>query len=141
MGQIHPFDLCAPAHFGLFIDGLLLALFHVGGSGTAEKISLGLVPGQPIALFGAEVLAIGLVVLVVALRNQLPPPQLVEGVTQFKILVRALVCASVALPLVVGGIQLLLGLNSGLYLAGIGVLIALAAGVWNAWVLLVEIMR
>jgi hypothetical protein len=110
-------------------------------TGALILASLGLVPGQPIALFGAEVLAIGLVILAVALRNQLPPTQPIEGVTQLKILLRALVCACVVLPLVIGGILLLLGWNAGLYLAGIGVLIALAAGVWNAWVLLIEIMR
>jgi hypothetical protein len=33
-----------------------------------------------------------------------------------------------------------LDFGSGLYWAAVGVLIALAAGVWNAWVLLIEIM-
>jgi hypothetical protein len=103
--------------------------------------SFGLVPRQPIALFGAEVLAVGLLVLAVALRNQLQLTQPVQGVTQFKIFMRALVNASVALPLVIGGILLWLGWSAGLYLAGIGILIALAAGVWSAWILLIEIMR
>ncbi len=110
-------------------------------TGALILSSFGLVPGQPIAMFGAEVLAIGLLILLVALRNQLPLTQPVEGVTRVKILLRALVCAFVALPLVIGGILLVLGWNAGLYLAGIGVLIALTAGVWNAWVLLIEIMR
>jgi len=110
-------------------------------AGALILSSLGLVPGQPVAIFGAEMLVIGLLILVVALHNQLPPTQLVEGVTKLKILLRALVCAFVALPLIIGGILLLLGWNVGLYLAGIGVLIALTAGVWNAWVLLIEIMR
>lgn len=103
--------------------------------------SFGLVPRQPIALFGAEVLAVGLLVMAVALRNQLQLTQPVQGVTQLKILLRALVNASVALPLVIGGILLWLGWSAGLYLAGIGILIALAAGVWSAWILLIEIMR
>jgi hypothetical protein len=110
-------------------------------TGALILASLGLVPGQPMALFGAEVLATGLVILGVGLRNQLPPTELVEGITRFKILLRALVCAAVTLPLVFGGILLLLGWNAGLYLTGAGVLIALTAGVWNAWVLLVEIVR
>ena len=110
-------------------------------AGALVLSSLGLMPGQPIAIFGVEVLAIGLVIAVMALRSQLPATELIEGLTQFKIHLRAFVSASVALPLIAGGILLMFGVNAGLYLTGIGVLTALAAGVWNAWVLLIEIMR
>ena len=45
LGQVHPFDLITAAHFGLVVDGLLLALLHVGGF-SAEEICLSLIPGD-----------------------------------------------------------------------------------------------
>jgi hypothetical protein len=110
-------------------------------TGALMLASLGLMPGLSLAMFGIEVLTIGLVIIVVTLNNQLKSFQPVEGLTQFKRILRAAVSVAVGLPLLVSGVLLLLGFGGGLYWAGVGVLIALAAGVWNAWVLLIEIMR
>jgi hypothetical protein len=110
-------------------------------TGSLILSSLGLIPGQTTRMFGAEVLAAGLLIVAVTVRNllQVTPP--VPGVTPLKKLLRALVSAGVILPLVIGGVLLVLGSSAGLYATAVGVLISLAAGVWNAWVLLIEIMR
>jgi hypothetical protein len=110
-------------------------------TGALVLASFGLMPGQPLAMFGVEVLAIGLVTLLVAVYNQLRSMPPVEGLTKPKVYLRALVSAAVTLPLVIGGVLLMLGLSGGLYWAAVGVLISLAAGVWSAWILLIEIMR
>jgi hypothetical protein len=109
--------------------------------GALVLASLGLIPGQPIAMFGAEVLAIGLVTLVVTLCNQLRSMPPIEGLTPLKKCLHALVSAAATLPILIGGMLLMLGSTGGLYWAAVGVLISLAAGVWSAWILLIEIMR
>jgi hypothetical protein len=101
----------------------------------------GLFPGQPAAAFGAETLVIGLVALAVALQNLWRSRIPVAGVTRGKIFLRAFVNAVVVLPLVIGGALLLSGSMAGVYLIAVGILASLAAGVWGAWVLLVEILR
>jgi hypothetical protein len=109
--------------------------------GALVLVSLGLVPGQPIALFGAEVLSIGLVTMLVTLYNQfrfMPP---IEGLSPVKKFIRALANLAATLPFIVGGILLVLGFGGGFYWAAAGVLISLAVGVWTAWILLIEIMR
>jgi hypothetical protein len=103
--------------------------------------SLGLVPGQPAAAFGGETLILSLVALAVALQNLWRSRIPVEGVTRAKIILRAGVNAVVVVPLVIGGALLLFGSPAGLYLIAIGIMAAPAAGVWGAWVLLVEILR
>ena len=110
-------------------------------TGVLVLASLALVPGQPIALFGAESSAIGAVTFAVTLANQLQSLPPIEGLTPPKKMLRALVSTAATLPLVAGGIQLVLGLDGGVYWVAAGVLISLAAAVWNAWVLLIEIMR
>ena len=57
-------------------------------------------------------------------------------------LARRVVGTQVAtLPFVVGGALIVAGSGSGLYWVVAGVLVSFAAGVQNAWVLLVEILR
>ncbi len=63
-------------------------------TGALVLASFGLMPGQPLAMFGVEVLAIGLVTLAVPLYNQLRPMLPIEGLTKPKIYLRALVCAA-----------------------------------------------
>jgi hypothetical protein len=45
------------------------------------------------------------------------------------------------LPLVIGGVSIIAGVGGGLYWTAAGMLAAIAAGILNAWVLLVEILR
>jgi hypothetical protein len=47
----------------------------------------------------------------------------------------------VSLPFVVAGTILILGSGDGLNWAAAGIIVSLTAGVFNAWVLLIEILR
>jgi len=110
-------------------------------TGALMLASFGLMPGQAIAVFGAEILAIGVATLSISLYNQLQSLPSVESLTPPKKLVRAIVTVATTFPVVIGGIMLMFGFDSGLYWAAAGLLISLAAGIWNAWILLIEIMR
>jgi hypothetical protein len=109
--------------------------------GILVLTSVGLVPNQPVWLFGAEVSAIGLVMFVVPAAIQLRSRNFVEGVSPAKKYVRVVVSAAATMPIIVAGILLMLGSGTALYWAAAGVIVSLVAGVWNAWVLLVEILR
>jgi hypothetical protein len=54
---------------------------------------------------------------------------------------RFLIALCSGVPVLIGGCYLLSGASSGLYWVAAGVLVTLAVTVWNAWVLLVEILR
>jgi hypothetical protein len=110
-------------------------------TGALVLASFGLMPGQTTVAFGVEILAIGLVTLLIGLYNQVQSLPSIEGLTPQKKLLRAVVTAATTFPFIIGGFMLILGFSDGLYWAGIGLLISLAAGVWNAWILLIEIMR
>ncbi len=103
--------------------------------------SIGLVPSQPVKLFGAEVLAIGLVTFLVSLAVQLRSWNAIASVSPVKQYARATVGAAASLPFIVAGTLLLNGSDAGLYWIAAGIIISLVAGVWHAWVLLVEILR
>ena len=105
--------------------------------GALVVTSAALVPNQSAALFGAEAMTIGVVTFVVplvfqvrALNARLPRRYL-----------RVLVGAAASLPFVVAGALLVLGSGAGFYWVAAGVIISLVAGVFDAWVLLVEILR
>jgi hypothetical protein len=112
-------------------------------TGVLVLVSFGLMPGLSIYIFGAAVLIFGIVILGVTLHTQLKVKVAgpVEGLTPFKKYLHAAVSTIVTLPLIVSGVLLLLGFSGGFYLAAVGALISLAAGVWSAWVLLIEIVR
>jgi hypothetical protein len=101
---------------------------------------LALVP-QPMRMFGAEVLLAGVVMW--AQSGSL----LIRSFGQTANLRRRWVMFHVplnqaqTLPFVAAGALLALGFPSGLYWIVPGVIVSLLAGVMNAWVLLVEIMR
>jgi hypothetical protein len=103
--------------------------------------SIGLVPNQPVKLFGAEVLTIGLVTFLVSAAIQLRSWNTIAAVSTAKQCARAGVSVASSLPFLVAGILLLYGSEGGLYWIAAGIIISLAAGVWHAWVLLVEILR
>jgi modulator of FtsH protease len=103
--------------------------------------SIGLVPNQPVALFGVEVLTIGLVTFVVQLSVQLRSWNAIAAVSPAKQYARAVVGVAVSLPFIVAGGLLLHGSDAGVYWIAAGVIISLVGGVWHAWVLLVEILR
>jgi hypothetical protein len=100
-----------------------------------------LVPGQSSTVLGAELLGSGLVVWLIvvgihvqAVRGHVAPSR--------SLLVRRIVLAQAAiLPLLIGGVSLLLRAGGGLYWLVAGILLCLLVAVLDAWVLLVEILR
>ena len=102
---------------------------------------LGLVPAQPSTLLGAELLVVGLVVwaLTVTLQARDAPTVAPELRRQF---VQRVCLGQVAtLPVVLAAFTLLLQAGGGLYWLAPGLIFASVAGVLDAWVLLVEILR
>jgi len=115
------------------------ALFILAG--VLVVTSAGLIPNQSAALFGAETLAVGLVMFLVPLALQVrsfEPDPAIPGPRRYA---RIAVSAAASLPMVVAGLALLAGQARGLYWIAAGVIVSLLAGVFTAWVLLIEIMR
>jgi hypothetical protein len=101
---------------------------------------LALVPGQPPALFGAEVLAGGAAMSGLAILMLVRSRQQVKGEMRW---LRSQIALGQApsLPFVVAGAIMVTGNPNGLYWAAPGVGLALLSGIINTWVLLVEILR
>jgi hypothetical protein len=101
---------------------------------------VGLIPGQSADALGAELLGIGVVmgaaIAVLAVRSladtQQPRPARIA---------RLVLLAAALLPVIVGGASLLADAGGGLYWIAPGIVFAIAGGVGNAWVLLIEILR
>ena len=108
--------------------------------GALVLTSLGLVP-QAAARFGTEVLAIGVLIFLAPLIIQLRSRRFSKDVSPTKRSLRMIVSAAVSLPVIVGGALLMTGSGAGLYWIAAGVILSLVAGVYGAWILLVEILR
>jgi hypothetical protein len=101
---------------------------------------ISLIPGQDRVALGAELLGLGLLFTVgigrltqqSLPRGPAPPSWTVS---------RLLVSASGTLPFIVAGASLLAETGGGLYWVAAGIVFAIAGGVANAWVLLIEILR
>lgn len=110
-------------------------------AGVLILASAGLVPAQPAAAFGAETLAIGLAMFVAAAVLQWRSPIDRKIVPRWRQALRPMLSAAASLPIVIGGGLLMGGSAGGVYWIAAGIVISLIAGVFNAWVLLIEIMR
>ncbi len=103
--------------------------------------TLGLVPGQPIGLLGAEMLAIALLawaaVIFIQWRTSRNWPLKKKKWT----VVRAVAAQLATLPMVVSGASLALQRGGGLYWAVLSVIASFLAALMVAWILLIEIHR
>ncbi len=99
----------------------------------------GLVPGQRQPLLGAEILACGLAVCGLTTRVQLIARR--HPHEEDRPLWRVASSQLPALSFVVGGGLLLAGSTTGIYWLVPGTILSFAGGVFNAWVLLIEIQR
>jgi hypothetical protein len=109
--------------------------------GALTACSFALMPGQPLKVLGGEILGAGLLMtgapLVIQAR-QLPVMK-TQPLTWW--IWRSLIGVCAGLPVLIGGGVLISGASTGLYWLAAGVLVTFAATVWNAWILLVEILR
>jgi hypothetical protein len=107
--------------------------------GALAVSTFGLIPDQGHVAFGCEVGAMGLFVWGATVRTQWRSYRHADARPW---LARRVVGTQLAtLPFVVGGALLVGGSRSALYWVVAGVLASFAAGMQNAWVLLVEILR
>lgn len=99
-----------------------------------------LAPEQPPVLLGAELIAIGFLLLVRVARSPAyrhrPPDTPLHWVA-----VPAAVAVFSCLPIVIGGASQTVGIGGGLYWLLPGLVIGFAGAVYNAWILLIEILR
>jgi hypothetical protein len=109
--------------------------------GALTACSFALMPGQPLKVLGGEILGAGLLMtgapLVIQAR-QLPVMK-TQPLTWW--IWRSLIGVCAGLPVLIGGGVLISGASTGLYWLAAEVLVTFAATVWNAWILLVEILR
>ena len=110
-------------------------------AGVLLVSSVGLVPGQPMAALGAEIFVIGSVMWLVsvgtAMRGRGTP---VPG-KRWAPALRLLVGQLASVPFVVAGVTVAAWGSGGLIWMLPGTVFCLIAGVMNAWVLLVEVVR
>jgi hypothetical protein len=91
--------------------------------------------------FGAVALALAVVSLVFAARNQWAMRTFPDPVAINRQIIGAMTRLASSLPIGVGGALLLLHAPEGMTWIAAGVVLSLAVSVMNAWVLLVEIIR
>ena len=113
----------------------------IGPVGAITATSLILVPGQPSLLLGTEVLAVGLFMVLAPIVFQVRWWREREEVTATERVARAATSAGYSLAFVIGGALLMAGAGSGLGWIAAGVIACVIAVVFNAWVLMVEILR
>jgi hypothetical protein len=109
--------------------------------GALLVCSFGLMPDQPVKLFGGEIIAVGLLMTVAPVVIQARQLPVLKTQPLSWWLWRSIVALCAGVPVLVGGLYLVTGAGNGLYWVAAGVLVTLAATVWNAWVLLIEILR
>jgi hypothetical protein len=111
----------------------------IGPVGAITATSLVLIPNQPAALLGTEVIAVGLVLVVAPIVFQ-SPAWSIRTQTRERI-ARAATNEGFNLTFVIGGALLLAGAEAGLFWIAAGDILCIIATVLSAWVLMVEILR
>jgi hypothetical protein len=111
----------------------------IGPVGAITATSLVLIPEQPAALLGAEVIAVGLVMVIAPIVFQSRAwSSRREAGERFA---RAATSEGFNLSFVVGGALIFAGARAGLYWIAAGDILCIIAIVLSAWVLMVEILR
>jgi hypothetical protein len=100
-----------------------------------------LAPGQPAWALGLEILAVTLPAWLIVATIHVKAVGVVPKEFQAPLVLRVAAGEAAILPFAVAGITLVIGSGGGLYWLLPGVTLANAVGVYNAWVLLVEIVR
>jgi hypothetical protein len=98
-----------------------------------------LVPGQSVATFGIEVAATG--VFIWLTQTMVLSRTHREDRKYGNLFGRVLMNQAPPLPFIVAGILLIAGSSQGMYWIVPGTLMSFAAGIFGAWVLLIEIQR
>ena len=113
----------------------------IGPVGAITATSLALIPGQPAALPGAEVIAVGLVIVIAPIAFQSRTWGLRKEAAARERIVRAATNEGFNLTFLIGGALLFAGAPAGLSWIAAGDILCIIAIVLSAWVLMVEILR
>jgi hypothetical protein len=111
----------------------------IGPVGAITATSLVLIPEQPAALLGAEVVFVGLVTVIAPIVFQVRSLRVRREARER--IARAVTTAGFNLAFVIGGALLFAGAPAGLYWIAAGDILCLVAVVLSAWVLMIEILR
>jgi hypothetical protein len=109
--------------------------------GAITATSLVLIPEQPSWLLGSEVLVIGLVMVIAPIAFQAHSWRDRKDATAVERIARAMTSAGFSVAFVLGGALVTADARSGLYWIAAGDVACLIAVVFNAWVLMIEILR
>jgi hypothetical protein len=120
---------------GRAAEGLIILV------GAMVMNSLGLIPGQRASALGTEALVVGIATFLIVLTIQLRSLRVVSDLPATAKYVRFAMNAVACLPIALGGLLLARGAGGGLDWIAAGVLLSLITGVYNTWVLLIEILR
>jgi hypothetical protein len=120
---------------GRAAEGLIILV------GALMANSLALIPAQGYLSLGVEALIVGLAIFLVVLTIQLRSLEVSGHLPPHAKYARFAVNAAATLPVAAGGLMLAFGRGAGLDAIAAGVLLSLIAGVYNTWVLLIEILR
>jgi hypothetical protein len=121
------------------------AIIPLVGSLVIEVVAL--IPMQRPALFGVEVLVMGVLVWLLCLLSQIMSIRRARAVGEPRgsgsliILFHLLLNHLQSLPLMIAGALMILNMAASLYWIAAGVVLALIISSVNAWVLLIEILR
>lgn len=102
---------------------------------------VGLTPDQSNVALGLELLVLGLVVATIVMRLPTSSSDPHAVAERGRIRSRWAVRVAAILPLIIGGVSVLVESGGGLYWIVFGIAAAIVGAVANAWVLLVEILR
>ena len=117
------------------LETLLLLL------GVLVVAIVGLIPGESTVALGLELLFVALLIAVIVIRLPAGGGEESGKDPGSWRLSRIGIRLMGTVPLVVGGLSVLLETGGGLYWIAAGVVLAIVGAVANAWVLLVEILR
>jgi hypothetical protein len=111
----------------------------IGPVGAITATSLVLIPDQPAALLGIEVIAIGAVMVIAPVVFQARAWSARKDATER--VARAATNEGFGLAFVIGGALLFAGASAGLYWIAAGDVLSVIAIMLSAWVLMIEILR
>lgn len=100
-----------------------------------------LIPRQPLAAVGLEVLGLGVLFWVIQTTFQVQYVRKRTGHPRYWLITRMIQTHFATVPFCIAGILVLRGSAAGLYWLAPGFMFSLFAGIVGAWVLLVEILR
>jgi len=100
-----------------------------------------LIPRQPMTVLAFEILTIALLSWAMQMTTQIRYAKSRSGHPRVWLVMRILQTQFAAVPFIIAALELILGWPAGVYWVVPGFVFSFVAGVANAWVLLIEILR